>query len=185
MSELALIQGLLADRQSDATADVLSSQVFGVRPANAGHLFGGVQVAPVQGDRLADILKLTEWMDLSGGCRVLPRRIGIKLSADTGVVAERTKIRLLLRHDDLWSDNDAARTGEAFVLYPIGKPQPSGGGIPYYVRSVLQEVHAFEFNGKRCVGIDLPTGSYGAYVDLGDGAVVGLYPSLGFVVLRD
>ena len=185
VSEFSLIQAVVADGQPDQSADIVSSSAFGIHLADTGHLFGGIEAGPVEGDHLQDLLKLPEWTNLADGCRVLPRRMGIKLSADRGMVIKKGMRRVLLHHDDLWTDRDAVHPGEAFISYSAGKPMPFGNVILFYVRSVLREVHGLEFNGGKCTGIDLPADSYGAYVDFGDGAVVTLVPSLGFVVLRD
>jgi hypothetical protein len=184
ISELSLIQALSADGQPDGSVDVLNSQLFGVRRADTGYLFGGIEVIPLQGEGLVHIKKLAEWVDLPDGCRIHARRVVHELPPNTELVSEPSQRRMLLRHDGLWSDDGAPRVGEVFVVYPAGRPQPSGG-VPFYVRSVLQEVKSLEFEGRKCTGIRLPADSFGAFVDWGDGRIVSFGPSLGFVVLRD
>lgn len=181
LNELHSFYAITSDNEPDDSARLLYSSTFGGSFTSTGRLFAGVEAAPLQGAGLANVRSLAEWISLANGCRVLPWRAGSKLYPEVG--RELVTNRVLLHDDDLWSYDGGPRPGEAYAMYPSGNAEASD--MPQLYRSALHEVHELEFDDKKCTGIELPLDCYEAYVDLGDGRIVGLFPSPGFVVLRD
>ena len=185
LGETYLLQAAVEDRTADDAIALLASSDLGPRPWEIGRLYAGIEAAPLQNERLDEFRKLDGWISLSGGCRLFVQKIGPKGPAADGLVRRFDLNRILVRHADVWSDDGGPHANEAAIMYPAGKPQlDAEGNIQSHVRPVLQQLHAVEYQNKRCSGIELPSDSNAAYLEFADGSILGIYPSLKYAVLK-
>lgn len=194
VSELYLPEAVLEDFRPDVGDKIISANGWGGPLAASGRLFAGIEFAPLRVEGLPDdsgtaaIRNFAEWQTLDGGCRITvgePRKpLGPK-----GTIRDHVREHLLLRDDNGWTAENGPHPSQAFVMYPAGKPgRPTGNSgfaVTEYASAVMQTLHTFRIGQRICSGIKIPEGSTSAFIDSGDSEVFGLWPSLGFVLLRN
>src|SRR5262245_13031024 len=188
----ALIEAVVADRRSDKADRIVANDWYFRRDPRVptGQLFAGIELAPMRPEGLMGIKESSDWVSLDGGCRMLFRTLRRGLTADKGVTrGEITQTRVLRRQGDLWTTDAGPHPGEAAVMYPVGALasidlRPAGTTLSF-TRRILEELHNIDRDGKICKIADWPSDSFGAYFDFGDDKIMGLFPSLTWVVVRE
>jgi hypothetical protein len=120
------------------------------------------------------------WINLAG-CRVLIRTHGNPGPTLDGDMSNWNKGRFLIRDGDAWIADRGPHPTEAEVIYP-GVVSSAG---PILGASILQSIHDLGFDGGRCLGIDIPVESTGAYFDFGDAGILSVAQSTSWMIIRN
>ena len=201
-----LREALRADAVRDDQDKLEYSNLFGGTSKFHGTVFISLDILDVlpfvsARTEIEQLKNSSGWIAASGGCRFKPVQRGdpeyseLVPSAHDAWKSGLTKYAYratLLREGTGWSGDDGPRVGEPVVMYSTGKHVDTITGqdelagsssIAAFGSSAIQMVHAVQWDGLACTGIEPPQGSQNLLLQFSDGRLSLITPSDAFAVL--
>jgi hypothetical protein len=187
-SKALLSEALKSDNARNAADKLEYSNQYGGNQNFLGTLFTAVRIGAVadastaEGAKIEQINNAPGWVRTPGNCRFKPIAL-----ADLRNYRDKYSDRVtLLSRNGIWNGDVGPHPGEPSIMYSTGTQvdsrQRAFSSVVDYRTAALQMIHAVEWQGEICSGIEATVGASAEAVQFPSGKLALLSPSDTFAI---